>query len=146
MEGVTQPMKRTPTTNNLRGMLQRNTHRQAVRFGDRCASTRLFAAQVLHGKFEGPLVPTDHYSLCSNQNDVPEPCSPKVIRAGRNNHRPGWRPGPRCLATGNSAIALLAQNDCTPPRGYVHLSLGRCSLEKKGRSPYITAKDIPARM
>jgi len=43
MEDVTQPMKRAPTTNNLRGMLQRDSHRQASRFGDRRASLMLFA-------------------------------------------------------------------------------------------------------
>ena len=50
------------------------------------------------------------------------------------------------VAIRNTAIVRLGQNSCTPPRGYVHLSLGRCSLEIKGRSPYMMAKDIPARM
>ena len=72
MEGVTQPMKRAPTTNNLRGMLQRDSHRQATRFGDRRASLMLFAVQVLHEALEGPPIRRYNYSLCINQNDVLE--------------------------------------------------------------------------
>jgi hypothetical protein len=43
MQGVTQPMKRALSTNNLRGMLRRDSHRQAARFGDRRASLMIFA-------------------------------------------------------------------------------------------------------
>jgi hypothetical protein len=43
MQGVTQPIKRALSTNNLRGMPQHDSHRQAARFGDRRASLMLFA-------------------------------------------------------------------------------------------------------
>ena len=71
-EGVTQPLKRALTTNNLRGMLQRDSHRQATRFGDRRDSVMHFAVQVLHEALEGPPIRRDNYSLCINQNVVQE--------------------------------------------------------------------------
>ena len=43
MQSVTQPMKRAPSTNDLRGTLHRDSHRQAARFGDRRATLMLFA-------------------------------------------------------------------------------------------------------
>jgi hypothetical protein len=65
-------MKRAPTTNNLRGMLQRNSPRQAARFGDRRASLMLFAVQVLHETLERPPILGDDYSPCINLKDVLE--------------------------------------------------------------------------
>ena len=70
MEDVTQPVKRAPTTNNLRGMVQRDSHRQAARFGDRRDGLMLFAVQVPHGALEGPPIRKDNYSPCINLNDV----------------------------------------------------------------------------
>jgi hypothetical protein len=70
MESVTQPVKRAPTANNLRGMLQRDSHRRAARFGDRRASLMHIAVQVLHAVLEGPPILGEDYSPCINQDDV----------------------------------------------------------------------------